>query len=850
MRGVDVAVPVLLTLVASLGFVPVFGAAALAPALAGIGLGTAVALLASWRRWGVPLTLTAAAAGALLIGPAVVVPEQTLGGVFPSADALRTVLVGSVSSWRDVFTVQPPIVDPATVRVLPLVCTVVAALAGVGLAVSLSPWGPRRVPRLLLVLAPGLALYVFTACIGTAEPFLPVPRAIAVVALSVLWLSWSVHLPPADAARPRPARGGSGRPASRGAPRLRRDGSPRSGSRVLRMAGSLAAAAVVGAGAVLLLPDGSRTVLRDQVVPPVQAREVPSPLAGFRAFTKDRADQELFRVRGGEPGGRIRLAAMTDFDGRVWALADPGGARDVSGAFTVVGRRLPVVDPGPEGGETTTTISLVDYEGIWLPLPGRARTIDDHDASSGRSFPLLRYSAADMSAVVVGGVPPGAEYAVGAADAPAVSDAQLDGVPVADIALPEPRNVPESVRETATRLAAGEEGAIARLRAIEHRLATTGYLSHGLPDDSAPSRAGHGSDRVDELLSRSQMIGDEEQYASAFALMARTLGYPARVVMGFLPDASAEDGDGDGNGDASTPVTGADVTAWVEVPFEGVGWVSFDPTPDDTEIPQDQKPEPQAEPQPQIRQPPRADAPVDELLGSAQLDDRDEERDRRDDDWLVWLRAAGLVLALPAALAAVAAALAAVRAGRSWRRRRTGRPDRVAAAAWDELIDRGVELGWPVPEGGSREHRAARLNAVLAAQPPGHRSGPPSARSGHAPVGSGPRPIGRGHAAADASGHVDHASGHRGGEPDAASTRRQHRESAAARMREEEDAQLLGLARDVDRAVFSGAEPDGDEVARLWAVAAEQEHRMARGLNWHRRLRSLFRLARRRRTAE
>jgi 8-oxo-dGTP pyrophosphatase MutT (NUDIX family) len=107
------------------------------------------------------------------------------------------------------------------------------------------------------------------------------------------------------------------------------------------------------------------------------------------------------------------------------------------------------------------------------------------------------------------------------------------------------------------------------------------------------------------------MIGDEEQYASAFALMARSLGYPARVVMGFAPEVP------DGGG--TVTVTGDDVTAWVEVAFDGVGWVPFAPTPDETDIPQDQVPKPQSEPQPQWELPAGLlDVPGEDPLLAAQ----------------------------------------------------------------------------------------------------------------------------------------------------------------------------------------------------------------------------------------
>jgi transglutaminase-like putative cysteine protease len=63
-----------------------------------------------------------------------------------------------------------------------------------------------------------------------------------------------------------------------------------------------------------------------------------------------------------------------------------------------------------------------------------------------------------------------------------------------------------------------------------------------------------------------------QHFAGAMTLMLRYLGIPARVAVGFLP----------GSYDSSEQrwaVTDHDAHAWVEVWFEGWGWLPFDPTP-------------------------------------------------------------------------------------------------------------------------------------------------------------------------------------------------------------------------------------------------------------------------------
>ena len=64
-------------------------------------------------------------------------------------------------------------------------------------------------------------------------------------------------------------------------------------------------------------------------------------------------------------------------------------------------------------------------------------------------------------------------------------------------------------------------------------------------------------------------------FASAFALMARTLGMPSRIVQGYLPGSATSDAV---ERETVYSVSSYQRHAWPEVLFEGIGWVSFEPT--------------------------------------------------------------------------------------------------------------------------------------------------------------------------------------------------------------------------------------------------------------------------------
>ena len=464
---------------------------------------------------------------------------------------------------------------------------------------------------------------------------------------------------------------------------------------------AIAVVAIIGGGliGVSAAPaEEQRFVLRENIDPPFDPLQYSSPLSGFRKYTKDLTDDVLMSVSGLQPGDTIRVATMDSYDGKLWNVTGTELDSSGSGSFRLVGRQIPRADFVTKDGNITIDVSIGEYRDVWLPGAGYPRDIDFPD-SAGVASTALRYNSATGIAVVTSGVKPGMTYEVVADRQELPSDDTLQTTPVARIDLPSVTNVPDIVAAKATEFAGDAATPIEQLRAIEQSLRSFGFLSHGAASDSIASSAGHGADRMKSLFERAQMIGDEEQYASAFALMARHLGYPARVVMGFAPDVPESAG--------VIEITGDDVSAWVEVAFEGVGWVPFYPTPDETDIPQDQTPKPKTEPQPQVRQPPKSDTEQDDLVSAVELEDSvdDEDPGFQIPGW-VWGVAAGI--AIPVALYFVPLLIVgALKSRRRRKRRTTGSSGLKAAGAWDELVDTYAELGY------AASRRATRVQLAL-----------------------------------------------------------------------------------------------------------------------------------------
>ena len=166
-------------------------------------------------------------------------------------------------------------------------------------------------------------------------------------------------------------------------------------------------------------------------------------------------------------------------------------------------------------------------------------------------------------------VEPGTGYEVSTARSQ-VGDEELAGAGttypdwVRDRYLSLPETVTPRTVELALRLTGASSTPLEQARVLESFVRTTIAYDEGV--SAPPSDA----DLVDYVLFERQR-GFCEYYASAMAVMLRSVGVPARVAVGFYPgDYDAEQG--------GTVYRQKNAHAWVEVFFPDYGWVSFEPT--------------------------------------------------------------------------------------------------------------------------------------------------------------------------------------------------------------------------------------------------------------------------------
>lgn len=673
--GALLAVPII-------GFWPTFGGPAYLPAAAGGALlGMGLAVLCARLGWGILPLAGLTALAYFLFGGALALPHTAVLGVVPTLDTLGRLATGIVTSWKQLLTTVAPVAASDGHLLVPFVLALVAGVLTTSLALRL------RTPAWALI--PAAAFLVAQIALGTSQPAVPIVQGVVFALVAAVWLavrqSWehgTGAVPLGDGATP--ARGVGLR-------------------RVLLGGAVVVVATLIGVGAsAFAAPQSPRYVLRDVVIPPFDVREYPSPLQSFRAYVRDFPDEPLFTVSGMPKEARVRLATMDAYDGTVYNVSDAGAG--TSSAFGPVRGNM---SADAEGAPATVHIEVGALEGVWMPEVGAVRSIEFDGERADDLRRSAFYNEATETAVVTQRLAAGDAYTLETVVPSSPSDDALADDDFAPVSLPDQEGVPQEFAEIASQAVAEAGTPVEQVRALQTMLAEGGFFSHGL-EGEVLSRAGHGAERISTLLGSDQMVGDDEQYATAMALLAREIGIPARVVMGFYPEEDAA-------GDPVFAATGDTLHAWVEVAFADHGWVTFDPTPPEDQVPNDQTTKPRADPKPQVLQPPPPpQEPVD--LPPTVPDDRESEDESGFDAALIALIVV-IVVGVAGLLALLAAPFIVIGALKAARRRKRRDAERAAdriSGGWDELIDRATDYGTPVRPGGTRREDAGIVGTAFA----------------------------------------------------------------------------------------------------------------------------------------
>lgn len=560
----SLTVAALLTIAAASNLIDVYGSALswTSAAIPATIIGSLVALaglVPALRLWWQMLFMACAQ---LVVGPVIFLNGTTIAHVIPTLRTLTQGWMRMLGSFKYLLAIDPPTgTGDGSLLAVWTICLWAALLAGI--------FAVAEDGRLTMVaVVPVVANLAICALLGTSSGFYRMAIGTIMAVVLVVWVSarWKLLE--------------LGRWLS---------------SVVIVL---LASAVAIGG---CLVVGQNRTILRDHYDPPLSPYDYTSPLSGMRSYIKNHKDDVLLTVDDLPAGSTVRLAVMDRFDGNVWNLSDSTMASDSSN-YHRVGDSITNNATGKRfTAKFTVDDGLSDY---WLPMAGAASSVKFATSSDADSF---YYNTDTMSAIYPSRTSPGLSYTETGVIPRTPTDKEIAKANASSISQPKAEDVPDCVDKLATAIAGGQSKGGEAAQALADKLRESGWFSHGLNGDY-PSRAGHGNYRIDQLLAGSAMVGDSEQYASAMALMARSLGLPSRVVLGFLPkndEGEISDSRTEKHGKTTTTkFTGNDVTAWVEIKLDGYGWVAFYPTPKETKVPDENQNLTPPNPQTLVRQPP------------------------------------------------------------------------------------------------------------------------------------------------------------------------------------------------------------------------------------------------------
>jgi len=392
----------------------------------------------------------------------------------------------------------------------------------------------------------------------------------------------------------------------------------------------------------------------------------------------------------------LRMTTLDEFTESQWSPRVGSGSdeNDPESISPAPGRSsdVPVL-------ESETTVQMGNVRGRWLPVPYAPTRVTGLVGSWVWDPETLNLRTARSSVR-------GQEYTVQSVQAAPTSD-QLRAVDAAVAPglsqyLELPEALPPIVAQQALEAVGGAVSNYDKAVALQQYFRSGDFTySEDAPVDG--DYDGTSAEVIGTFLT--EKSGYCVHFSSAMAAMARTLGIPARIAVGFTTGVLSDTTD---EGDSEYTVTTDDLHAWPELYFDSVGWVRFEPTVGRGTTPVfpsaavDDPTTPDVDESAAV---PEAAAP--EVDPEAEADDPDDTSTapaERAFDWnAVILAASGLALLLVLGVPAIN------RIGRRRARMRVLHAGGSVIGAWDELRDTALDLGWRINDAETPREFVARL---------------------------------------------------------------------------------------------------------------------------------------------
>lgn len=403
-----------------------------------------------------------------------------------------------------------------------------------------------------------------------------------------------------------------------------------------------------------------------------------------------------------EPGGLyLRLTALDDFTGTQWA---PTSTEVIPENDVAAIGPVPGLAEGVATRAATTQIAVAGILSRWLPLPYAPASITGLEGSWGWEPDALAVRTERANAR-------GQEYTVESVQVtPSVEQLVAAGTTVApgmERYLAVPDELPPVVATTAAEVAGQAASNYDKAVALQDFFRSGDFIY----SEEAPVEEGFdgsGASVLGPFLE--SKTGYCVHFSSAMASMARTLGIPARVAVGFTPGDATTVGE---SGPVEYRVSTHNLHAWPELFFEGVGWVRFEPTPgrgtvpefaplseDDPTTPDVDESVPPAQPTP---------APTSTSTAAPNLPDEPTDPTSAPDSAVQSINPAWIVSAVALLLLLTPWGVRTIRRSR----RMTAVDDGSAVAAWEELRDTADDLGLRPSDSWTPRYLALELAPAL-----------------------------------------------------------------------------------------------------------------------------------------
>jgi transglutaminase-like putative cysteine protease len=285
-----------------------------------------------------------------------------------------------------------------------------------------------------------------------------------------------------------------------------------------------------------------------------------NPLASLAGSLTQRVNTDLlsYTTSAADPSSQyLRIVDLDKFDGTSWSPS--------SHAVQSVTSPLPATDglssTTPAQAVQTQITTVPGYAQQWLPMPYPALSVSVSGdwryepegrtlvGAKGQTASNLKYTVNSLA------VEPTADQLRRAGKPPAA---------ISDTYLSLPKNFPTAITTIAQGVTKDATTPYDKAVALQNWFTTSGGFSY-----NTNVKADSSSNAMLDFLRNKQ--GYCVHFATTMAAMARALGIPTRVSVGFTPGTRQPDG--------SWVVGTKDAHAWPELYFDGVGWLRFEPTP-------------------------------------------------------------------------------------------------------------------------------------------------------------------------------------------------------------------------------------------------------------------------------